>query len=681
AERFVPDPFPPEERPGERIYRSGDLARTLPTGDLEFTGRMDFQVKIRGFRVETAEVEAALERHPGLDSAVVTTWEAGAGNQLLVAYVIAAGQPLSTAELRETLVRNLPEHMIPALFIELPSLPLTAQGKVDRSALPPPQPGRDRSLEYVAPRTAAEELLAGIWAQILGVPRVGAEDRFLDLGGHSLLAIQVASRVRDASGAALGLKGLLENRSVAELARSIGPPAAQSPAPAIPRAPAGVDLPLSFSQERLWFLDRLDPGSAVYNMPLALRVEGDLRVDLLRRCFTAIVQRHSALRTRFAAQDGRPRQIVEEPGEVPLPLVDLRGLAAEDGERQARQQMGEAAQVPFDLRTGPLLRLTLLLLEERRSFLFLNIHHIASDGWSMLVLARELAALYPAFLRGEAPPLPELPVQYADYAWWQRQEEQEARTREHLEFWERGLAGAAALQLATDRPRPAVQTHTGRNVLFRLPDTVAASAASFGRQAGATPFVVLLAAFAVLLYRYSHQSDLSIGTPVANRDRSELEPLVGFFVNTLVLRLALDGEPGFGATVSRTQAAAIEAFAHQEAPFEQVVERLHPERDLSRSPLFQVLFSLAEVTASPEAARVELPGVTLVAQPLAERAAKFDLSLEMVRDDAALSGSFEHNSDLFDLVTIERMALHASQLLAALIDRPDAPVATRPLLG
>ncbi|HYH79478.1 MAG TPA: amino acid adenylation domain-containing protein, partial [Longimicrobium sp.] len=589
AERFVPDPFSVEG--GARLYRTGDRARWRADGTLQYLGRLDFQVKVRGFRIELGEIEAVLRGHESVTDCVVVVREDVPGDRRLVAYVVGG---VEAGGLREHLRRSLPEYMLPAAYVVLEALPLTSNGKLDRKALPSPEyaAGADR---YVAPRTPVEEVLAEIWAEVLRLERVGVEESFFDLGGHSLLATRVVSRVRDVFAVELPLRAIFEGPTVAELAgrveemRRAGLPVLP---PVVPVERTGA-LPLSFAQERLWFIDRLEPGSAVYNMPVAWRLGGTLDEAALERSLGEIVRRHEALRTVFGEVDGSPVQVIAPFGGFALPVEDLSGLGDADREAAVRRRAREEAARPFDLSAGPLFRAALLRLGEEGHVLLLSMHHIVSDGWSMGVFFRELSALYAAYREGGESPLPELPVQYADYAVWQREQLEGEVLDRQLAYWRERLAGAPdLLELPTDHPRPAVQTFRGATVPVDLSPELLERLQALGRSEGATLYMTLLGAFQVLLSKYSGSEDVVVGSPIAGRTRGEVEELIGFFVNTLVLRTDLSGDPSFREVLRRVGEVTLGAYEHQEMPFEKLVAELQPERSLSHSPLFQVMFTL-----------------------------------------------------------------------------------------
>ncbi|HYH79110.1 MAG TPA: amino acid adenylation domain-containing protein, partial [Longimicrobium sp.] len=582
AERFVPDPFGAAEG---RLYRTGDRVRWSAGGELEFLGRVDAQVKVRGFRIEPGEIEGALHRSEGVADCVVVAREDVPGEKRLVAYVVG---DVEAGALREHLLRALPEYMVPSAFVFLETLPLTPNGKPDRKALPAPEYAADAD-RYVAPRTPVEEVLAGIWAEVLRLERVGVEESFFELGGHSLLATRVVSRVRELFDVELPLRALFEGPTVAELAVCVEEMRrAELPVlpPVVPVERTGA-LPLSFAQERLWFLDRLEPGSTTYNIPAAWRLGGALDAAALERALGEIVRRHEALRTVFAEVDGSPVQVIAPFGGFALPVEDLSG----DSDREAAlgRRAGEEARRAFDLSAGPLFRAALLRLGDEDHVLLLSMHHIVTDGWSMGVLFRELSALYAAYREGGESPLADLAVQYADHAVWQREQLEGEVLDRQLSYWRERLAGAPELlELPADRPRPPVQTYRGASVPVQLSPELLERLQALGRSEGATLYMTLLGAFQVLLSKYSGSEDVVVGSPIAGRTRGEVEELIGLFLNTLVLRTDLSGDPSFRELLGRVREATLGAYEHQEVPFEKLVAELQPERSLSHSPLFQV---------------------------------------------------------------------------------------------
>ena len=680
AEKFIPDPF--SSKTGERLYRTGDLARYLPSGDIEYLGRGDYQVKIRGFRIELGEIEAALTQHPSVAQAIVTVHEGSHGEKRLVSYIVAQPRCAPTVvELRNFLKAKLPEHMVPVVFIALDSFPLNSNGKVDRRALPSPgdeRPELDNA--FVGPRNPAEELLVDIWVQVLGVERVGIHDDFFDLGGHSLLATQVVSRIRETFQVEMPLRRLFETPTVAGLAESLelsGRDADTLQLSSIQPIPRDGELPLSFAQQRLWFIDQLDPGNSVYNFPVAVRLKGLLNLVALEQSINEIVRRHEALRTTFSLVEGQPAQRIASRLTIDLPIVDLRKLAETERENEVQRLVVEEARRPFDLARGPLMRARVLQLADDEQVGLLTMHHIVSDGWSAGILIREMAALYQAFSSGSPSPLPELPIQYADFAYWQREWLQGTVLQRQLDYWKQQLDGSPPLlELPEDHLRPAVQSFRGAHQSLLLPKAVGSAMKALSRQEGTTLFMTLLAAFKVLLNCYTRQDDLVVGTPVANRNRLEIEGLIGFFVNALVLRTCLSGNPAFRELLRRVRKVCVDAYVHQDLPFERLVEELHIERDLSRNPLFQVMFVLQN--ASMHA--VELPGLSLNPVIADGGTTHFDLTLHIADSEQGLLATAAYNTDLFEAGTITRMLAHFQTLLEAIAKDPDQHLSELSLL-
>jgi len=688
AERFVPDPF---GAPGGRLYRSGDLARRRLGAadglelalDLEYLGRIDHQVKVRGFRIELGEIEARLAEHPGVRAAAVVALDSAANGEAdrrLAAFFVPVGEVPALAALRAHLAHTLPEPMLPAAFVALPELPRTPSGKVDRRALAAwtiaLEPG---GAETAVPRTPEEEIVTGLWADLLGAERVGPHEDVFEIGAHSLLVTRMAWRLRETLGVELPLRVLFEEPTPAGLARRIaaarrtggeGPPLRPVPRP--------DPLPLSFAQQRLWFEDQMEPGSPLYNMAAQLDLRGALDAAALERALTEVVRRHEALRTTFPSLRGRPRQEIAAPSPVRLPRIDLAALPAERRVEEARRQALAEARRPFDLAAGPLLRGFLLRLGASESRLVLNMHHIVSDGWSVAILVEEVGALYGAFVIGQPSPLPELPVQYADFTLWQREQLAGEALESQLAWWRRRLADAPpALELPADHPRPPVRRTRGSEVPVEIGPDLAQALSRLGRREGATFFVTLLAAFQALLYRETDEEDLSVGTPFAGRARSETERLIGFFVNTLVVRTDLGGSPTFRALVARAREAVLGASAHQDLPFDRLVEELVPQRDPARTPLFQVLFALQD--RAPDAAA--LSGLETAPVHLPAETAKTDLTLTLTGGPAGLAGWIEYSTDLFDRTTVQRFALRFGRLVRAAVENPEISVDALPLLA
>jgi amino acid adenylation domain-containing protein len=685
AERFLADPF--VSQPGEnqdkdkdkdkeseeKMYRTGDRVRWLPNGAVEFLGRADDQVKLRGFRIELGEIEAVLAEHPGVRQAVVLAREADNGEKRLVAYVVAATSPAPASELlQQHLAEKLPDYMVPAFFVLLDKLPLNANGKVDRKALPAPEAAAGAQKEYVAPRTAVEEVLAGMWGELLKLERIGMHDDLFKLGAHSLLATQVVSRLRRTFQVEVPLRALFETPTIAGLAEKIE--AVQREAEGVPVPPLVAvardrHLPLSFAQQRLWFFSQLEPGSPFYNVPRALRLRGWLNLAALEQSINQIVERHEVLRTAFATVNDEPVQVIAACLRLQVPVVDLRHLPESEREREAQNRANQESQQPFDLSRGPLLRPGLLRLADDDHVLLLTMHHIVSDAWSANLMLQELAALYTANLEGKVSPLAPLAVQYADYAVWQRNWLQGEVLEKQLGYWRRQLEGVPALLgLPTDRARLAVQSFRGAKHTGVLSQELTAQLHHLSQQEGATLFMTLLAGFQALLGRYTGQDEVVVGTDVANRTREETEKLIGFFINLLPLRGDLRGNPTFRELLQRVREAALGAYAHQEVPFEKLVEEMRLERSSSYNPLVQVLF----VMQNTPRGRLQLPGLEASGFGMRLERSKFDLAVFLVETEKGLVGHWVYATDLFDSATIERMAGHYQTLLTSILAQPEA---------
>ncbi len=690
ADRFVPSPFGAS---GGRLYRTGDLARYRPDGVLEFLGRIDHQVKVRGFRIELGEVESALAGVPGVAAAAVMAREDAALGTHLAAWVVAkGGGRLEVAALRAALRERLPEYMVPTAWRLLDALPRTANGKVDRRALLrlAGEAETPADLGYLAPRGPVEEVVAAIFAEVLGLERVGAHDDFFALGGQSLLATRVVSRLRRAFAVEPEVRTLLERPTVEALAAWVSA-ARRGGGAALPAIlPRSVDWedagdagapPLSFAQERLWFLYQLAPESTLYNLPMVFRLDGPLRAEALASALAAVERRHAVLRTVFAMGAGSgekgPVQVVlpaAPRSRRTMPRVDLAALPAALRDVEAGRLAREESRRPFDLARGPVWRHALLRLGTEEHRLLVSLHHIAADGWSVEVLLRELAALYSA-----KPPLAEPALQYADYAVWQRRSFGGAAIGREAAYWREALAGAPfVLDLPADRPRPPLPSHRGGLERTAIGGALETAARELARRSAATPFIVFLAAFQALLGRYTGAGDVLVGSPVAGRGQVETEGLIGLFINTLVLRGRLAGNPSFAELVSRVREAALAAFVHQELPFEKLVEELAPERDFSRSPVFQVLFLFQD---RAPATRELAPGLRLRVEEMAGELAKFDLKLALDEDGGGLAAFWEYAADLFEAATVRRLGGHFIHLLTGAVESPETRLAELPLLG
>ncbi|HCJ7672678.1 TPA: non-ribosomal peptide synthase/polyketide synthase [Pseudomonas aeruginosa] len=679
AERFLPDPFAAD---GSRLYRTGDLARYRADGVIEYLGRIDHQVKIRGFRIELGEIETRLLEQDSVREAVVVA-QPGVAGPSLVAYLVPTEAALVDAEsarqqelrsaLKNSLLAVLPDYMVPAHMLLLENLPLTPNGKINRKALPLPDASAVRDA-HVAPEGELERAMAAIWSEVLKLGHIGRDDNFFELGGHSLLVTQVVSRVRRRLDLQVPLRTLFEHSTLRAYAQAVAQlaPAAQG---GIVRCARDSSPQLSFAQERQWFIWRLDPHSAAYNIPVALRLKGPLRRDALQGALDLLVQRHETLRTTFVEHDGAPRQVIHptlpiaiEERRPPVAGEDLKGLVETEAHR------------PFDLQRGPLLRVLLLPLATDECVLVLTLHHIIADGWSMQVLVDELIRVYAALRHDEPPALAELPIQYADFAAWQRQWMDGGERERQLGYWVSRLGGEQPLlELPSDRPRPQQQSHRGRRIGIPLPAELAEALRRLAQAEQGTLFMLLLASFQALLHRYSGQNDIRVGVPIANRNREETEGLIGFFVNTQVLCAELDGQLPFRELLRQVRRAVVEAQGHQDLPFEQLVDALQPERSLSHAPLFQVMYNHQrdDHRGSRFASLGELEVEDLAWDV---QTAQFDLTLDTYESSNGLLAELTYATDLFDASSAERIAGHWLNLLRSIVARPEARIAELKLL-
>ncbi|MEV6598627.1 amino acid adenylation domain-containing protein [Actinoplanes sp. NPDC051346] len=657
AERFLPDPFARE--PGSRMYRTGDLARLRADGELECLGRVDTQVKVRGYRVELEEIEAALTRLSAVREAVVLLCDAS-----LVGYVTAAGAAVRESELRDALRRELPDYMVPDHIVVLDELPLTGSGKVDRKALPLPSTvGAAAAID--PPATPLEQAVATVWSEVLDLPleAIGRQSGFLELGGHSLLAVQAMARLRKALEIELPLAVFLEAKSLADLSERIAELGGKAPRPGLTVVPRTGDAPLSYAQGRLYFLNRLAEDSAFYNVPIALRFTGELDVAAMRAAVGALWARHEGLRAYFPAPDGDPLQRILPADEFPFTELDL--TAEDDPHERLATVAAEEAVRPFDLSTGPLLRATLVRSAPTEHVLLLTLHHAVSDGWSLSIVLEDLMALY------RSVELPELEFGYVDYTHWQRSWLTGDEVDAQLAYWKQQLADLPTLQLPTDRPRPAVQTFRGDRHEVQWSAELSTAVTELARRRNVSLFMLLLAGFDVLMAQLSGQRDIVVGTPSANRPSTELEHLVGFFANTLALRVDLSGDPTFTELLQRVRETAHGAYAHQDVPFEMVVDAVAPVRDLSHTPLFQVRFALQNLARElPDPG----PGLVLDEIEADQVTARFDLLVDLWETESGLAGHAEYSTDLFDAATVARLMERFEALLGRLVAQPDAPV-------
>ncbi|MEL5298650.1 amino acid adenylation domain-containing protein [Serratia nevei] len=669
AERFLADPF----APGGRMYRTGDVARYLANGDIEYLGRNDQQVKIRGFRIECGEIEAALATHPAVREAVVDARAVG-DDKRLVAWVVPAAdvaEETLAGALRQHVSAALPDYMVPSAWVVVAALPLSPNGKLDRRALPEPQ-GAQSQAAYEAPQGEHETLLAAIWRELLNVERVGRHDNFFELGGHSLLAVRLTNRLQQMEWQ-LPLQTLFANPTLLALAQQLR--RTDEALPPIESMPRGAALPLSFAQQRLWFLTQLEGLSETYHIPLALSLRGELDLPAWRQSLDALYARHEALRSRFVTVEGQPQAHILPADALPLTVHDLRGR--QDAQSQARQLAQRLTEAPFDLTQGPLVRAALVRLADEEHLFLLTCHHIISDGWSTGILLRELGALYGALRRGDADPLPPLTLQYPDYAAWQRRYLTPERLAAQAQYWRETLSGAPALlTLPTDRPRPTVQSFSGGEVPIAIDAELTQALRQFSRQHGGTLFMTVLAAWSLVLARMAGQQELVIGTPEANRGRLETESLVGFFVSTLALRIDLRDDPDLPTLIARIRHAVLAARENRDLPFEQVVELVNPPRHLGYTPLFQVMLAWQDGSVRD----ISLPGLQAESAELGYQIAKYDLTLDLAERDEQISGTLNFATALFDRATAERYGVYLVQVLRAMATNATQPASHLDLL-
>ena len=676
AERFVAERFGPD--PGAKMYRTGDLVRYLPDGNLEFLGRVDDQVKIRGFRIELGEIEAVLLKHQGVKQAAVIALTDERGDKSLAAYVVGTAEG---DELRRYLRENLPDYMLPSAIIGLPKLPLNANGKIDRQALPKPEDVKAATKEPVAARTPSEEVVASIWAEVLRREGLGVEDNFFEIGGHSLLATQIASRLREHFKTPVPVRAVFESPSIAELAKRMDSARREEQGmipPAIIPVPRNGDLPLSFAQERLWVLDQIEPSNPLYNVPRALRLKGKLHADALERAINEIVRRHESQRTTFAVRNGNPVQVIAPTLTIPLVAQDLTPLPEPERDAEARRISLEEGLRPFDLSKAPLVRAHLLRLAPDDHVLQLTMHHIISDAWSAGIFLQELGVLYEAFCEGNSSPLPELKVQYADYAAQERAWLQGEVLEKQLAFWRERLKGIpAVLELPLDRERPKTRTFAGACEMLHIPTERLSGLKDLARQEGATLFMALMALFQALLSRYSGEEQIVVGTDLANRTMPETERMIGFFINLLAVRTDLSGNPTFRELLRRVREGLLESYAHQEVPFPKIVQEIQPDRSATHNPIVQVLLVMQNI---PQAKR-ELAGLQLEPFEVPTMSSKFDMAVFIAERPEELIGYWVYSTELFDKSTIQRMVRHFGNLLQSATSEPDTRLSALGMLS
>ncbi len=676
AEVFIQNPF--SKDPHDIVYKTGDLGRLLDDGNVEVLGRKDQQVKIRGVRIELEEINNEMRSFAGVKEVAVIDRKDTIGGNFLCAYLVGDGD-LELDALRAYLQERLPSAMVPSAFVVMEKLPRTLSGKVDKRALPQLQERTGRA-EYVAPRTATEQLVAEIWANLLGLPKISLHDNFFELGGHSLLATRVMVRVRKATGVELPLRALFENPTVAKLAAHLDSSAPESADLLPPILPVTRDreLPLSFSQQRLWFMEQLRPGDPVYHSFQALLIAGPLDAGALELSLNEIIRRHEVLHTVFDTVEGRPVQRVEPFTPMSLRSVNLSEVSPEDRNSSLKKLVADESQHPFDLSRGPLIRALLVALGEQEHALLLTLHHSVSDGWSIGILCREMQMLYDSFAGGAPVPLPALPIQYADFAVWQREYLEGDALNEQLSYWKEQLANVSSvLELPTDRRRPEVASFRGGRVAFEFTPELTQQLRIFSQREGVTLFMVLLAALDALLFRYSGQTDIAVGTAIANRNRDETEGLIGFFVNMLVMRTDLKGNPTFLELLQRVKQMTLAAYQHQDVPFEQIIEMLQPQRSLNRTPLYQIEFTLQNAPLEP----LEVRGLRFTPLDVQEVSSETDLNLIMTESESGLAGEVVYATDLFDATTVERMMGHFRNLLEEIVKAPEQRILELPLIS
>ena len=688
GDRFLVSPF----NPSERLYKTGDRVRWLRTGQIEYLGRTDNQVKVRGFRIELGEIENIISQHPQVKEAaviVIKRPETTKDDTRIAAYYVLkdsgqANHQVEQVELRHFLQNHLPDYMIPSHLVRLDVLPLTPNGKLDRKALP--EPGvltYERSDIYEAPRSPDEQLISGIWEELLGMGRISVHDNFFALGGHSLLVTQLVSRIRKIFSIDFQVRSIFEHPTIAAQTRLVYEKRLNKSGiktSEIVSVPRNDEYVLSFSQQRLWFLEQLKPDTPDYNIPTAFRITGNLDEKGLIACLEVIINRHESLRMRIESNAGKPRLLIQPYLELPYRSVDLRNCVQEERRNVAERIMDDEAHIPFPITTGPLLRFLNIQLSENEYIFLLTIHHIISDGWSANIFFRELAILYDAYISGETVSLDPLPLQYVDYASWQRQWLQGEVLEHELSYWKKQLIDLPQiLEIPTDFSRPAVQSGKGDFITFDLTPEMTFQINEQCQKEGVTLFMYLLAAFNILLYRYSDQTDICIGTPLANRDNQDIEGIIGFFVNTIVLRTDLSQNPQFNELLSRVRTTAMEAYSHSIVPFEMVVNAVEPVRDLSFSPLFQVMFTIQE----EQKAILENNRSPISLDPVDIHVgiSQFDLTLSLVNAGDRLSGAMEYCSDLFRAETVDRMISHFITLLEGLSQNPEKKINEYSLLS
>ncbi|MCU7520951.1 MAG: amino acid adenylation domain-containing protein [Ignavibacteria bacterium] len=670
AEKFLPDPFSGEK--GSRLYRTGDMVRYLKDGKIEFLGRMDSQIKLRGFRIELQEIESQIRSYAGVKEAVVVLREDNIGGSRLVAYIVAEEEDFDTSGLQAYLKTKLPEYMLPKFIIRLEKMPLNTSGKIDRSGLPEPEVKQDNS-GHEKQKTVTEEILANIWADILKLDKVAAGDNFFELGGHSLLATQLISRIRDAFSIEIPFNILFEEKTLSALAERIDRIVRSDME--VPDKPVKYDvaekIPLSFPQQRLWFLDKLQPGMTSYNIPAAVKIIGEINLSLLTEAVNTVAGRHQVLKTLFREIDGQPVQVINHDFRADIKITDLKDTAGENRLKEVDRIMDTETSRPFNLQEGPLFRIHILLLSKDECIILFVIHHIIADGWSMSILVNEVASAYEALIKNKNLALPELNLQYTDYSIWQNRMYEAGKFSQQLNYWKDKLSNIPQVSgLYTDFPRKPILSVNGNSASDILDTDTLKELLELSRKEGATLFMSLLAAFNILLHKYSGQYNISIGAPVAGRVRTEIENLIGFFVNNVVLLTELERGLTFKELLKKVRTTSLEAYANQDVPFEKVVEAVAPLRDLSRSPLFQVMFVFQNFRTNG----FDLEDLQISSYPIRSTTSNFDLSMVLNESEEGLMMALEYNSDLFKPETIELMLRHYKNIIKSVLLDPDVTI-------
>ncbi len=688
AKNFIPNLY--SSKAGERLYRTGDIVKYLPSGEIQFIGRNDAQVKIRGFRVELGEIEKQLNRINDVKESVVKIYEDSSREKKIIAYCLVEDtKSISVADVQNSLKDSLPDYMFPSAFKMLEKFPLTENGKVNVKALP--EATEDDIIlndaeEYLSPRNETEKKLVTIWEEVLNLKEIGIKNNFFLIGGHSLLATQIISRIKTEFNIDLPLRLIFEKPTIVDLSLELeklqNTDTALYESVILPRE-NNENIPLSFAQERLWFLDQLEPNSPFYNIPEFYRIKGDIDLNVLEVAFNKIVERHESLRTYFISKDGIPSQVIVDELKAKFEIIDLIKYSNEDQELKIKRIIKKESKEPISINELPLFRIKILILDKGEYIIALNIHHIISDAWSSKVMVSELGVFYETLIKGITPPIPELSIQYADYSIWQRDWLKDEVLDKHIDYWKNKLNSLPSLlELPIDYPRPKVQTFNGDFVSFEFDKDLVKSIIKLSKEESSTTFMLLLAVFKLFLYKLSGQKDICVGTPNANRNRKEIESLIGFFVNTLALRTDCSGNPKFNEFLKRIKETTLSAYAHQDLPFETIVDVVNPERNLSHSPIFQVMFvhqNASETSTSNSANKGSAIDISPVESH--SKTAKFDLTLFIVESDDEMSGAFEFNSDLFNRKSIEQFIEYFKKILKEISDNKSLPIENIVLLN